>query len=297
MGASRAVLVALAVLAATAARAQTDRQAIERMEEEFTRKHDNFLKKAALLAALYEEKGDLESAAKLYEKLIALRPEDSRVHEKLAQVYRRQGRADALLAMYSRLRETLPEDRSVMVGLAQSLFDAARKEEALAVISTVLEDTGSDKGVVLEIARTLMEKELPEQAAAVVEKGLSQRPEEPSLLYLLARVRLRTRDYPGAVHAAQMLAQKDSVSVYRDRAVLLLARALREGEGGDEYFKTNDSTIALLEEEHAKALLEFADAQRAAGQEEGAAATWRRIIEVYPDSSQGVEATERLNNK
>lgn len=293
----RIILLALVLLSAAAAGAQTDQEAIDRMEEEFAREHEAFLKKAALLAALYEEKGDLESAAKLYEKLMALRPEDSHIREKLACVYERQGRSAALLAMYSRLREKLPEDRSVMVGLAQALFEADRKEDALVVIAGALEDAGNDAGVVLEIAQTLIEKELPEQAAAVIEKGLAQRPDEPSLLYLLAHVRLRTGDHAGAAQAAEMLAQEGRPGVYRDRAVLLLARALREGGGGAEYFERNDSVIGSLEAAHAKALLELADAQQAAGQEEEAAATWRRIAQLYPDSPEAAGATDRLKGK
>lgn len=291
------ILFSVALLCVTAACAQTDRQVLDQMEEEFVRKHESFLKKATLLAALYEEKGDLDSAAKLYEKLVTLRPEDSRIREKLAHIYGRQGRDDALLAMYSRLREMLPEDRTVMLGLAQALFDADRKDDALAVIAEALEDAGNDTGIVLEIAQTLIRKKMDDQAAVVLEKGLAQHPGDLLLLHPLARVRLRTGDYAGAIEAAQTLALKGRMGIYREQAALLLARALREGEGADEYFRKNDSAIASLETDYAKALLELGDALARAGQDEKAVATWRRVIARLPDVPQAADAADRLKNR
>jgi len=297
MRASGALALGLALLTAAPVQAQADRQAIEQMEEKFIRKHDNFVKMAALLAALYEEKGDLESAAQLYEKLLALNPEDARIREKLGKVYGRQGRTDALLEMYTRLRGTQPDDREVMVGLAKSLFEADRKEEALALITEALEGAGNDTGTVLEIVRMLTDREQPEQAAAVVEKGLADRPDDPSLLYTLALVRLRMRDYAAAAQAAQMLAENGPLGAHRDRGALLLARALREGKRGKEYFDKNDRTIASLEAVHAKALLELAGARRATGEEEEAVATWRRVLELYPDSPAAGEANDLLKGQ
>jgi tetratricopeptide (TPR) repeat protein len=77
------------------------------------------------------EKGDLEGAAREYEALVAVAPDEGPARFNYGGVLRRLGRNDAAIAQLEIARDLLPEDPDVFIELGLSYAATGRRTEAI----------------------------------------------------------------------------------------------------------------------------------------------------------------------
>jgi tetratricopeptide (TPR) repeat protein len=200
------------------------------------------------LGAVYEGKGDMDSAIAEYVKVLS-EPGDGRdtVARRLAQLSKRAGLAEKITAAYQRSHAAHPEDWQLVVGYAN--YQAERDQQADALATLRAEVSRSKDVSFLETARDLFRAILrPEDQQQVITRLTEvARDERESMMYRLQLAAFLERhgqvdsaiavvdrlvaDYPTNVGVVEESAQFYWRAGLLDRSLDLYKRTLARAEG------------------------------------------------------------------
>jgi cellulose synthase operon protein C len=254
------------------------------------------------LGAVYEGKGDIDSAIAEYVKVL---PEAGQgrdtVAERLAQLSKRKGLADKITAAYQSARASHPSDWELVLGYATYEAERDRPAEALAMLRT--EVSRSSEVAFLESVRDLFRAILrPEDEQMVIERlAAVARDERESMMYrlqlasflerqrktdaALSVIDKLTGDYPTNVGVVEEAAQFYWRGGMRDRSIELLKRTLARSQGS--YKRT--LTLQLARRQIDAAKLADAEATLRAFYAEN-----RRDSEVFAELARTLGAANKL---
>ncbi|HUK91839.1 MAG TPA: tetratricopeptide repeat protein, partial [Blastocatellia bacterium] len=203
------------------------------------------------LGAVYEGKGDIDSAISEYIKVLP-EPGDGRdtVTRRLAQLSKRAGLADKISAAYARARAERPDDWQLVIGYA--LYQVKREETGYALATLRAEITKSRDIAFLETMRSLFQNILrPEdQQLALTRLAAVARDEHEAMMYnlqlasFLEHDRQRdsaikiidklVTDYPTNIGVVEESTEFYWRAGLQDRAIDLLKRTLAASKGSSQ---------------------------------------------------------------
>ena len=134
-----------------------------------------------------QEKGDLQRAAALYGKALALAPERPSVMSNLAAAYIGLNRHAEARLLCERLLEIDPQDESALLNLGICQVKLGSPGEALAQFDRALQARPDDATVLVNFSGVLLALNRLEEALASSDRALSVKPDFPEALHNRAK--------------------------------------------------------------------------------------------------------------
>ena len=197
-------------------------------------------------AELYEKAGRRPDAIALLEKAAVARRSDENLSIALARLYYRSGDFPKAEGVLARRLQADPNSIAVGTAMAQQNLAAGRLQDAKKLFADLLARQPNDVGVLLSLAEiATTERNWPE-ATDYTNRARAAKPSDPAPGIVLVNLALLRQDPKGAMATASRIAEK---------------------------FPTNTDVLDAK-----------GRAQTAAGDTEGAIATYKRIYELSPNS-------------
>jgi FimV-like protein len=205
-----------------------------------------------LLAELYTRNGDLEAAARVYERGLAHGP-DPRLNEGLARTLVGLGRGEEAVPILERMTAMLPHNADLKLDLARAYRQAGSLDRAQEVLEEIHSTDSSNLQIQYELASVLSLKGEVDQAADMFEALLDSetgtaRSFRPLFMTNLAWLRQEQKRYDEAIELLKQVIEANPddldvrlrlLRVYQaaDRVedALVLSAELQEKEGTDPY--------------------------------------------------------------
>jgi putative PEP-CTERM system TPR-repeat lipoprotein len=197
-------------------------------------------------AELYEKAGRRPDAISVLEKAAATRPSDESLPIALARLYYRSGDFPKAESVLAARHQADPNSTAIGTALAQQYMATGRAQDARKLYAEIAARQPNDVGVLLGLAEiATTERNWPE-ATDYVNRARAAKPTDPAPGIVLVNLALLRQDPKSAVATATQIA---------------------------EQFPTNTDVLDAK-----------GRAQTAAGDTEGAIATYERIYELSPNS-------------
>ncbi|MFH0964912.1 MAG: tetratricopeptide repeat protein [Planctomycetota bacterium] len=290
--------IALALGLAVGMLAQAETRAADAsraLEDEYLRQEAEFVRKALLLAEMYEAAGNVYSAREIYEKVVALRPRESAAVDRLARLYRAGGEAEKIVRLYERLVEQDSGNIAVLMKLADAQSDAGMRDAEMATYEKVLGIRANSPGAFVEIGQTLMREGAYDAAAALLAHGIDLHPFSVQLYYARSDLRFRRGDFAGAAEdAGEVAARAPEESLLARQGSVMLAEALVAGKLVEAHFARVTAEVASLERRHARALADLGETLRKENRVQESLAAYSELLRLYPDSEAAETARSQL---
>jgi putative PEP-CTERM system TPR-repeat lipoprotein len=198
-------------------------------------------------AELYEKAGRVSDAIALLEKSAASRPSDEGLTIALARLYNLSGDFSKAEGVLSAQFRADPESIAVGTAMARQHFATGRRRDAKKLFADVLTRRPNDIGALLGLAEIATTERSWAEATDYVNRARAAKPSDPAPGIVLVNLALLHQDPKNAVATATQIA---------------------------EQFPTNTDVLDAK-----------GRAQTAAGDTEGAIATYKRIYELSPNST------------
>jgi tetratricopeptide (TPR) repeat protein len=141
---------------------------------------------AAGYRALLE--GSHDTARRLFERSVALKPEFPEAHDGLGHTLLRSGDPAAALETFTRATRLDPSSLQPRLGLASALLALDRTEEAIHIGRLALQDHPGEWEPVRKLAEALIQAGRAPEAVALLGEGVTTHPDQAELRLDLARI-------------------------------------------------------------------------------------------------------------
>ena len=176
------------------------------------------LRRARLFASL----GRLQSAVRIYEKLLERNPTAASALSPLADLYLKLGRRGGVADLYENYLKVKPDDVQILCQAGDHYFEQGNQPEALRIYHRILELGEGEKQVYQRLLEIHDKSEVPDQLLEeLYQPALHKEPESPELNLLLARVYLRS----GEVDPESLVIYQRALTLEPDNPDLRLALA------------------------------------------------------------------------
>lgn len=130
------------------------------------------------LLTVYEAANDQEKSIPLAEELLAMRPEDPILVERLVSLYQRGNQPDKTIALFERALARDPgRKRNLSFRLVPLYIQVGRQPEAMALVDAMLEDNPDDANVIMQTAGALQQLGRTEDAKTLYKEGIERFPQ------------------------------------------------------------------------------------------------------------------------
>jgi tetratricopeptide (TPR) repeat protein len=202
---------------------------------------------------------------------------------RLAELAARWGEGARARTAWERVRHLAPRDEQGILGLGETLFAADKRELALRTWRALREHEPSGVQGHLRFAEVLLEHDLLAEAFAEAQEARDRAPKQPRIHRLLAQVLERQRQTDAALRewdATLALATGDGrVAERREARTRILALLARSSRARlDERVRALEERVRMEPDDRETALF-LAEAQQRLGNQAGAIATLRAILD------------------
>ncbi len=166
----------------------------------------------SLLAVAQDRSGDQEAAARSFEGVLHLDPNDLTANRYLADLDLRRGKPAEAEARFRHALEIRPDAPEILQGLAQSL-EAQNKPEAADVYRKYLAVTPEDSGARVRLIHLLLNVQEYDAALAELDRADAGKPPTPDSLRMRADIQIAQKKWADAVitlRQAVALAPRDA---------------------------------------------------------------------------------------
>lgn len=229
-----------------------------------------------VLARLYEETGDQESAIAAYRKAVAKAPHELDTQRRLIALLEHAGREDEALDRYEAVARVAPGEPRFQLELAERYWNRGKPDKALDLLAKVARRFPDDPGVHAALADLYSRWGKEDLALAAYERLARVEPDEPDHLVNLGEQHFQrgARDKAIAVWK-RIAAKKDAKGWAR------LAEVYAEHDMRDEALAAYAKAIAL-EPDNPERYRGRARVYERSRQWSQAVADWERALELTP---------------
>jgi tetratricopeptide (TPR) repeat protein len=207
---------------------------------------------------------------------------------RLAELAGRWGEDERARQAWERVLRLAPRDEQALLGLGETQFSAGKRELALKTWRRLREREGGVGGR-LRLAEVLLEHDLLAEALAEAQAAREREPKQARVHRLLARILERQRQTDAAVRAwetaLELSAGPGEAAERREARTHILALLARSNRARlDERVRALEERVRRDPGDRETALF-LAEAQQRLGNQAGAIATLRAILDGGPEAS------------
>jgi tetratricopeptide (TPR) repeat protein len=201
---------------------------------------------------------------------------------RLAELASRWGEDERARAAWERVRRLAPRNEQGILGLGETQFASGKRELALKTWRGLREREPGVAGR-LRLAEVLLDHDLLVEALAEAQAARAREPKQARVHRVLAQVLERQRQTDAAVReweaALELSASADQAAERREARTRILALLARSGRAHlDERVRALEERVRLAPDDRETALY-LAEAQQRLGNQAGAIATLRALVE------------------